>query len=503
MPTPSQDLRMSFVPAPIGGWNTRDPLWDMPNSDARYIENIFPGTSSCRLRGGSTEFADIGSPTIDKLYEHVNINGTRQFVAVSANDVVKITSGGAGTNITPAGYVASDPPWTFVSFNDYLIASNLGTGKAWTWDGVAANGVLLAVTTGPTNAQVGYVTSYNSRLYFTKKSTASVYYGDPDQITGFTFTEFPYGSLLRKGGTIVAIGSTSVTNGYFIQTFFVAVSSMGEVIVHQGDYPGDSTWTLAARFSIAPPFGSSDCLFYVGNDLNIITQRGPIAMSQLMGGVDIDNPYLVTAGKIEKAFLDASVSASSSTRWQGIYWNRDPYVLILVPGASTNQYVMNNITKAWCNYTGWDAYCWSLFNNDLYFGTTSGKVYKADLLGTADAANSNTISYRYGNAYTDLGSPNLVKTTSFAQPIFLAKSSALAGTSVGFYIRQNIDFDETTNNLTTGSSFCGASSLQLNNVRYGVAGAGQWIGVGLEGGYTAGATAEFYGINYYTKMGGP
>jgi hypothetical protein len=32
------------------------------------------------------------------------------------------------------------------------------------------------------------------------------------------------------------------------------------------------------------------------------------------------------------------------------------------------QYVMNNITKSWCNFTGWNANCWEIFENQPYFG---------------------------------------------------------------------------------------------------------------------------------------
>ncbi len=40
------------------------------------------------------------------------------------------------------------------------------------------------------------------------------------------------------------------------------------------------------------------------------------------------------------------------------------------------QYVMNTITKQWCNFTGWPANCWELYADAPYFGA-NGYIGKA------------------------------------------------------------------------------------------------------------------------------
>jgi hypothetical protein len=51
-------------------------------------------------------------------------------------------------------------------------------------------------------------------------------------------------------------------------------------------------------------------------------------------------------------------------------------VIVNVPtlaGQTSYQYVMNTITGAWCRFTGWNAQCWALFNDKLFFGAPGGR----------------------------------------------------------------------------------------------------------------------------------
>ncbi len=40
---------------------------------------------------------------------------------------------------------------------------------------------------------------------------------------------------------------------------------------------------------------------------------------------------------------------------------------------------MNTLTGAWCRFKGWNANCFAVFNDDLYFGGNDGFVYQADV----------------------------------------------------------------------------------------------------------------------------
>jgi len=43
---------VASLPAPVGGWNARDSLANMDETDAVTLENYFPTVSSVVLRGG-------------------------------------------------------------------------------------------------------------------------------------------------------------------------------------------------------------------------------------------------------------------------------------------------------------------------------------------------------------------------------------------------------------------------------------------------------------------
>ena len=66
--------------------------------------------------------------------------------------------------------------------------------------------------------------------------------------------------------------------------------------------------------------------------------------------------------------------------WQLIAVPNEQLAFLNVPIVENNQqvqFVMNTLTGAWCNISGWNANCYEIFNNELYFGGNTGEVNKA------------------------------------------------------------------------------------------------------------------------------
>jgi len=64
--------------------------------------------------------------------------------------------------------------------------------------------------------------------------------------------------------------------------------------------------------------------------------------------------------------------------WQPVFHPAGNMVLFNIPTVSDSlQFVSNSTTGAWCRFTGMDATCWEVFNDDLYFGG-DGEVFQAD-----------------------------------------------------------------------------------------------------------------------------
>src|SRR5690606_29423840 len=63
--------RGSTIPAPVKGWNERDPLDGMDPGYAVTLDNWFPQTGYVELRGGSASHATgIGTGVVETLFEH-------------------------------------------------------------------------------------------------------------------------------------------------------------------------------------------------------------------------------------------------------------------------------------------------------------------------------------------------------------------------------------------------------------------------------------------------
>jgi hypothetical protein len=74
--------------------------------------------------------------------------------------------------------------------------------------------------------------------------------------------------------------------------------------------------------------------------------------------------------KIQYAMSSAISTYGANFGWSLLYYPKENQLILNVPisEGSQQQYVMNNITKSWCNFTGWAANCWELHIDDPYFG---------------------------------------------------------------------------------------------------------------------------------------
>jgi hypothetical protein len=108
-------------------------------------------------------------------------------------------------------------------------------------------------------------------------------------------------------------------------------------------------------------------------------------------------------------------------------------LLVNVPVAvgQQQQFVMNTITKSWCNFTGWNANCWTLYNDDIYFGA-NGVVCKA-WSGLSD--NGNNIVCDGLQAFSEFGTPGLLKRYTMMRPLFLTDGNP------AIYANLNVDYD--------------------------------------------------------------
>lgn len=134
-----QVSRTLSVPAPVGGWNTRDMLAEMKPNEAVILDNMFCLPSSVRVRPGSeTHVTDVPA-TVHTLMAYRGVSGTSQLFAAASTEIYDVSTAGVCGAAVLAGL--SNDDWQHTIFGtsggNFLLAVNgahlpiIYNGSAW------------------------------------------------------------------------------------------------------------------------------------------------------------------------------------------------------------------------------------------------------------------------------------------------------------------------------------------------------------------------------------
>lgn len=427
------------APAPVGGWNARDALANMPAEDAVALENWFPRTSDCKLRSGFSQHATGLPGAVNTLMEYAGLSSHKLF-AVSGSGIYDVTSAGA---VGAAAVAVTDTKWQHTMFGtsggQFLVCCN-GVDVAQTYDGTSWANLNI---TGVNEDDLVHVNSHKQRLWFVEANTLNAWYLGTSAIAGAA-TEFTLRSVARRGGHLLAMATWTVDGGFGLDDIAVWLTSEGEAIIYRGTDPASAaTWALQGVYQLGTPIGRR-CFVQLGGDLVVICEDGyyPLTKALIASG---GNPKASISDKISGAVLEASRSYGANFGWQGTLYPRGSMLIFNVPtaeGITSEQHVMNVQTGAWCKFTGMNANCWSLFNDDAYFGGST-VVYKADD-GFDDDGDARSGYVK--PAFSYFRTPNRQKIWKMIRPVFFA------GSTVTPTINMNVDFEDTRPTMTVLSN---------------------------------------------------
>lgn len=403
------------IVAPLGGWNTVSALADMPETDAVTLENWYPELGKVRIRKGYESHATgVGAGAVETLVEY-NSGSIRRLLAASSTTIYNATSAGAASSIQ-AGF--ANGRWQVAD----LIGNQLWVNGADTPQVYNGTTFSASTITGPTVTALTGCHSHRHRMYVWESNSPSFWYGGVNAIGG-AFSEFPLSRVATIGGNLVAVGTWTVDTGEGADDVIAFYMSSGQVIVYNGNDPGDAAnWALAGIYKTgAVPNARS--VAKVGADLRAITTEDYVPLTALLR-----NEPSIT--KARGHVLEATQSSFTAFGWQIIDYPRGGMVIHNVPhqDGSFHQDVQNKATQAWCHYDGLDANVWSLYNNDLYFGGAAGVVYKAE---TGNADNGNAIQADAITAWTRLEIPNQ-KRVAATRPILGVTGNLSYNFGIGF-----------------------------------------------------------------------
>jgi hypothetical protein len=410
----------------------------MAPEDAVYLTNLLPGTSDVVVRNGYTSYSTGLSGQVETIMAYSG-GSTDKLFAIGSGNIYNITAGGAVGAPEVTGLSNSRSQYINVSTSggSFLLSVN-GTDKLQGYDGTNwyEDGDGTHDISGVNTASCVQINMFKNRVWFIENNTLNAWYLPTSAIAGAAVA-FPLQGIATDGGYIMAMATWTIDAGYGVDDLAVFITNKGQVIVYRGTDPSSAnTWALVGVFKIGAPI-SRRCFLKFGGDLLLICQDGIVPMSGALQS-SRTNPRVALTDKIQSAISLAVTTYGGNYGWQMVYYPKNDMLILNVPvgvGTSQQQYVMNTLTKAWCNFTGWDANCWEIFQDDPYFGGNGfvGKAWN----GLDDGGNN--IDFVGKQAFNYFGMPGVNKRFTMMRPI-LASNGAPA-----IQVNINVDFEDANN----------------------------------------------------------
>lgn len=359
------------VPSPVNGWNTRDSLDGMDPLDAVQLDNWFPDAGGVNIRNGYQTFATgMGNAPVETLAAY-DANSNHQFIAACGGNVFNITTGAPVT----IGTGFSNSQWQTANFLNNLFLVN-GQDNAQVFNGTT---LTTANFTGVSLSSLWGVWLYQQRLFFWQKNSTGFWYAQLNSISG-SLAFYDLSPFCPRGGNLVAMTTSSYDGGNGVLDYAVFMMSSGDALVFSGNDPSlASNWSMIGEYRISPPVSPRAVTDY-GGDSFITTYDDHVTLQQMFTALRLGE--MAPRSKVSKAVQLAVQANASGFGWQALYYPRGRSLIFNIPNAdgTFNQHVCNTGLQGqpWCRYVNWNAHCFGLFKNRLYFGAALGTVNLAD-----------------------------------------------------------------------------------------------------------------------------
>lgn len=414
-PTRARASYRHSLPAPTGGWNTRDALAEMSGRDAAVLDNWIPGVGQLIGRKGYEEFAiGVGSSSVETLADYTGPTGQRKLLAAGGGGIYDITTGQAGPLKT--GFISSR--WDTVNFNSRTVFVN-GADDPVEYDGSSIKTANFNVSFATSELNIAHV--FKERIFYGRKNSLDVYYTELLASTGI-LTRFVLRGIAKKGGHITAINSWTVDGGDGPEDYIAFFTSQGEVLVYAGTDPG-TDFAIVGRYYIGP-LVDNRAVTQVFGKLYVATLNDYLWLPDAFQVQGVSQP-----SKLSGAAASAVAKHGKKTGWQAYFAPSEGLLLMNVPldASSSEQHVLNLKTGAATRFTDLNAHAWVEFENGLYFGGNGGKVYK--YTGTNDAGSN--VSLRCHQAPSLMGT-NTEKIPTAYRPYLRGLGNVTVETGLGY-----------------------------------------------------------------------
>jgi len=444
------------VPAPVGGLNAREAISSMPEEDAVTMENWFPTPSDVAVRNGYEEHV-TGLPGAVETLMIYNIGTTQKLFAVSNGGIYDTTTAGAVGAAAVSGLSNSRFQYiTIGTAGGYFLLAVNGADKLRRYNGTAwgLDGDGTADITGVDTINIIHINNFKNRVWLIEENVLKAWYLPVASIGG-SATALDLSGLFKLGGYLMAMENWTIDNASGIDDYAAFITSEGEVAIYRGTDPSSSsTWALVGTFRLGKPIGRR-CAIKVAADVLVLTNDGAFPLSKALL-TDRSQLQVAVTDKITN-LINADIKAyQSNFGWQPLLYPAGTKLILNIPtveNSVAHQYVMNTISGAWCKFTGWNAFCWEVLDDLLYFGGST-KVYKAD---TGSDDNGADIDTDCQQAFSYFKSRGQTKKFTMARPIFLAEGD------INPAIVLNVDYERRVPSATPSFTAGGGSLWDVSS----------------------------------------
>ena len=285
------------------------------------------------------------------------------------------------------------------------------------------------------------LTTHQGRVWATEVDSTKGWYLEVSAISG-VLESFDFGPQFRRGGFLSFLATWTIDDGNGAEDHLVAVSSNGEAVVYGGTDPGDDLkWTLVGVYTVGAPL-SRRSYTKAGSDLFLLSQRGVVAMSDLLSSTKVNNSEsALRTSKIQYLVAQLTGLYADQFGWQLVYYPAINQLLLNIPNTSligTSQLVSNQVVpdQPWAEFTNQYAACWGQLGLAPMFGAQDGTVYTA-WTGTTDKASIGgtpgvNITAELQQAYNYFGSPAVQKQVGMYRLSVISDTAVPMNTAISY-----------------------------------------------------------------------
>ena len=424
-----------ILPAPVGGLNKRDPLVRMDLTDAIEMDNYMPTENSVELREGYERYVRLGDFSNTKKIETLACYNTaehKKMIAVFDGKAFDVSTTTA-TQYQNVSFTKSrcqtvqyrghlyfmngvDKPKVY-----YIDDENIEHFENWGFEGEDL----------PENQIVSGGVSHEFLWFVEKKSTRAWVSSVAGNVAG-SLECFDVAQVLKWGGELQNVFNWTIDGGQGIDDYTCLLSSEGEVLIYKGYNPNDADhWSLVGSYKLSKPLGFQCVLPYRG-DVVVMTEDGYLPLSASLSLNNAGFSSVAFSDKIRGLVLERAKLYQFQEGWQALIYGKKGFAIFNVPiGNSFEQHVININTGAWCKWTNIRAFCWCIYDSNLYFGSDN-VVFK---FGNVHSDDGLPIEAEVEQAYADMGTNTLKK-------IALIKPRIKSSKDFKLMIWTNMDFEQ-------------------------------------------------------------